>query len=157
MELISWTIYDLKVCHKIFIMLVVEKENVSLLNYRGNLYAWDSQTSLSHLPATVGCDDLVSFIIPTSWVTRRRMSVALGNGSRGEKWFKVTHTSSALFTEWHLHNVLQRGELRWAAEIHHAVLQMSYWATLYGVRCWRYGSDMNQCIYIAFSSRQSPG
>lgn len=30
MELISWTIYDLKVCHKIFIMPVVAKGNVSL-------------------------------------------------------------------------------------------------------------------------------
>lgn len=136
MELISWTIYDLKMCHKIFIILVVgNKKNIPLLNNRGNFYAWDPQTSLAHIPATVGCNDLVLFITPTSWTTRGWTLLGFGTSGCWEERFKVTHTSCDLFTDWHLHNVLQRGELRWAAEMHRAVLQMSHWASL----CWAHG------------------
>lgn len=119
MEHISWTIYDFKVCHKIFIMLVVEKENLPPQLQRDFFYAWDLQTSSSHIPATVGCNDLVPFIIPTSLVTQRRMQQLRRGTGATERHGSRLHT--------HLHNVLQRGELRWAAEMHHAILQLSYW------------------------------
>lgn len=73
-----------------------------------------------------------------------------------EKWFQG-YTRLLFFSEWHLHNVLQRGEFRWAAEMHHALLQMSYWATLclcslFDVRFSRHESIHN----ITFSFQIKP-
>lgn len=63
----------------------------------------------------------------------------------------VVNSSFTLFTQWHLRNLLQRHEPRWAAEMHHAAFQMSHWAWLCSTCCLRHSSVMNQYKNITFN------
>lgn len=128
MELISWTIYDLKGCHKIFIMPVVEKENLSTQLLRQFLCMRSANKFTIYT-----CYSLMQCFSPIhnpKQLDDTEVDAVVSGSESLRAGFKVTHTSFFLFSEWHLHNVLQRGEFGWAAEMHHAMLQMSYWATL---------------------------
>ena len=104
----------------------------------------------------LGCNDLVPFIIPTSWMTRRWMRARWEPGVTGRNGSRLHRLPFALFTGWHLHSVLQRGELRWAAEMHHTALQMSHWATLYWASLFEVQLRHKSIHNITFSPQIKP-
>lgn len=69
------------------------------------------------------------------------------------KLFAFPNTYIALFTECHLHNVLQRGELRQAAGMHPAAPQI-HWVLLCCARRLRCCSVMDQFIKLLFHLNQ---
>lgn len=96
MELISSAIYDLKVCHEIFIKLV-EKENLSSQLQRQFLCMRFANNFTIYT-----CYSWMQWLSPIHHRPEQRDdtqadAVALGASERNG--FKVTHTSSAVCTE----------------------------------------------------------
>lgn len=151
MELISCTIYNLKVHHKIFIMFVVAKENLSSITEAIFMHELCKQV-LPHIPATVAWNNLVPFIIPTSWMTRRWTTLHWGREvwERERKGSRL-HTLPLLYLLSDIYTMFYQevcwGELlrcimpcfRCHTELHYTVL--SVWGT---------SSDVNQYITLHF-------
>lgn len=144
MELISWTIYILKVGYKIFRKLACCKRK-SLSSITVPIFMHEIlQTSLAHIPATAAGDDLVPFIIPTSWVTRCGTGVTERSGSR-LRTLPLLYLLSDIYTMFY--DEVSRGEVlrcimpcfRCQTEIHYS-----------GLAVWGPAPRMNQYITLLY-------
>lgn len=157
MELISWTIYDLKVYHKIFIMLVVvEKENLPPQLQRKFLcmsfankftthtcYSWMQWFSPIHHPNQLGDTEADA--------------AALGTGATERSGSRL-HTLPLLYLLSDIYTMFYKGvswgellrcimpRFRCHTELHYTELT---------VGCLRYSSDMSQYISLLFFSNKA--
>lgn len=69
------------------------------------------KTSLPHIPATVGCSDLVPFIIPTSW-TATEVDAVMSETGAAERNGSRLHTLTPLYLLSDIYTMFYKGVSR---------------------------------------------